>query len=127
MFLGLLLYVRQPYYVLAEMKRGMMAAHPELWQNISPKLPKEILMLLTPTSEKVLNMIYDPDYRTSTQQQTFDYLRRFINQLSTENLGKFLQFVTGTPQCALQHVKIVFNSTGESFARRPVASTCSMS
>ncbi len=55
------------------------------------------------------------------------YLRRFINQLSTENLGKFLQFVTGTPQCALQHVKIVFNSTGESFARRPVASTCSMS
>ncbi len=84
-------------------------------------------MLLTPTTEKVLNMIYEPDFRTFTQQQTFDYLRRFINQLSTENLGKFLQFVTGTPQCALQHVKVVFNSTGESFARIPVASTCSMS
>ncbi len=99
MFLGLLLLC-QPYYVLAKMKRGMMA---ELWQNISPKLPKEILMLLTPTTEKVLNMIYEPDFRTSTQQQTFDYLRRFINQLSTENLGKFLQSVTGlgTPQCAL--------------------------
>lgn len=115
-----------PHYGLAEMRKGMEATHGDLWRRIAGALPMEIFEMLTPTTEKVLAMVIEPNFSSQAEQETYDYLRRFIYQLSPDRLGKFLQFATGTPQCALQKITVAFNSTKESLARRPVASTCSM-
>ena len=115
-----------PHYGLTEMRKGMEAAHGEFWGRVAGSLPMELFEMLSPTTEKVLAMVIEPEFSRSAEEETFDYLRRFIYQLSPERLGKFLQFATGTPQCALQNISVTFNSTKDSFARRPVASTCIM-
>lgn len=78
--------VCQPYYGLVEM-RGMEAAHGELWRRVAGTLPMELMQMLAPTTEKVLAMVIEPDFKNPEQQQTFDFLRRFVHQLSSDDLG----------------------------------------
>ena len=65
-------FLCQPHYALAEMKRGMITAHPELWKYTGSHIPKELLAMLTPTRKHVISMIIEPEFRNSAQQQTFD-------------------------------------------------------
>ena len=118
--------VNQPYFVLCEIKRGMMDSHPELWQRFTPKLTHDLMLSLKPDPQRVWGMIVEQAFRDSREQSTFDFLRRLIFQLDTNTLEKFLQFVTGHPLCGLQMIQVDFNSEGSSFIRRPTANTCAM-
>ena len=118
--------VNQSYFVLCEIKRGMMDWHPNLWQWFTQKLARDLLLSLKPDPQRVWGMIVEPAFRDSREQSTFDFLRRLIFQLDTNTLEKFLQFVTGHSLCGLQMIQVDFNSEGSSFIRRPTANTCAM-
>ena len=53
------------------------------------------------------------------------YLKQYIGSLNSEDLQRFLRFVTGT-SCIASKIKVVFNTlTGA--ARKPSAHTCQTS
>ena len=56
------------------------------------------------------------------QERIMMYLKQYIGSLNSEDLQRFLRFVTGT-SCIASKIKVVFNTlTGA--ARRPSAHTC---
>ena len=117
----------KPHFALSEICRGMNEAHPSFWGRCSnPTLMCSIYEMLVPTSERVLAMVSEPEFQTSGQQRVFDYLRRFIQSLSTDELGKFLRFTTGYSICGPIRLIISFN-TVQGFQRRPTANTCTPS
>ena len=101
--------ISQPQFAIKEMKRGLMSAHPNLWKNCSKEALMEMYPLLTPTPQRVLNMLSEPCFNNATEEAVFDYLRRFVLSLSNDNLCKFLRFATGNPQCGLQKIKVCFH------------------
>ena len=117
----------RPFFALSEIRRGMVDAHPSFWQKCkNPNLTQSLFELLIPTPEKVLSMIPEPECTTMGQQTVFDYLRRYIRSLSSEELGKLLRFITGYSVCGPIAIGIQFNNV-QGFERRPTANTCSPS
>ena len=119
-------WLNQPYFVLCEVKRGMMDSHPKLWQRFTPEVACDLLLSLKPTPQRVWDMIVEPVFKHCQEQNTFDFLRRLIFQLDTNTLENLLQFITGHPLCGLQTIQVEFNSEGSQFFRRPTANTCAM-
>ena len=74
----------QPFYALFEMRRGMIASHPSLWQVCNSTLPGNFYNVLRPTVPRVWDMIIEPTFRNVAESRVFDYLRRFIFSLLTE-------------------------------------------
>ena len=119
--------LEKPYYALSEIRRGMHEAHPSFWVKCNkPSLVTSLYDILTPTTERVLAMVAEPDFQTISQERVFDYLRRFIRSLSSDDLGKFLRFTTGYSVCGPVYLSIEFNSV-QGFQRRPTANTCTPS
>ena len=117
----------KPHFALSEIRRGMQDAHPSFWGMCNnPTLIVSLYDLLQPTTERVLAMVSEPQFNTMSKQTVFDYLRRFIQSLSTDDLGKFLRFTTGFSVCGPGSIKLVFNSV-QGFQRRPTADTCTPS
>ena len=82
--------------------------------------------MLLPTPERVLAMVSELEFQTSSQQTVFYYLHRFIQSLSTDDLGKFLKFTTGYSVCGPVYLSITFNCV-QGFQRRPTPNTCTPS
>ena len=117
----------RPFFALSEIRRGMLDAHPSFWKKCkNPNLTQSLCKLLIPTPEKVLGMIPEPEFHTMGQQTVFDYLRRYIRSLSSEDLGKLLRFMTGYSVCGPISICIEFNNV-QGFERRPTANTCTPS
>ena len=119
--------LEKPYYALSEIRRGMHEAHPSFWVRCNkPSLVTSLYDILTPTTERVLAMVEEPDFHTMSQERVFNYLRRFIRSLSSDDLGKFLRFTTGYSVCGPVHLSVEFNSV-QGFERRPTVNTCTPS
>ena len=117
----------KPYFALSEISRGMQEAHPSLWGHCNnPTLLSSLYEMLLPTHERVLAMVTEPEFHNMGQQRVFDYLRRCIQTLSTNELGRFLRFTTGYSVCGPVHISITFNSA-QGFQRRPTTNTCTPS
>lgn len=117
-------FVHRSYYALIQIRKGLMAAHPKFWSRCTkPELVNRLYGVLAPTTTLVWGMIEEPSFRTPSQEQVFDHLRRFIHSLSVEMLKKFLRFVTGMSVCSHKPIKIAFNSE-EGFKQRPIGHTC---
>ena len=79
---------------------------------------------LIPTPKKVANLLKFPDNMSEDATATSHHLRRFIRELDTDHLKRFLRFCTGSDILTEKCIEISFvNVTG--LARRPIAHTCS--
>ena len=117
----------KPYFALSEIHRGLQEAHPSFWGKCcNPTLMCSVYKMLLPTPERVLAMISEPEFQTSSQQTAFYYLCRLIQSLSTDDLGKSLRFTTGYSICGPVYLSITFNSVQE-FQRRPTTNMCTPS
>ena len=114
----------QPFYASCEIRRGMLAAHPQLWKKCSMEVILQAYAMLTPTVQRVVDML-TTDFKNSSQEAVFDFLRRFILSLKKDDLGKFLRFVTGKPLCGMQSIQVHYHVTDNEFIRRPTTHTCS--
>lgn len=57
------------------------------------------------------------------EERVCGFLRHFIQDLSFDDLARFLRFSTGTSVCCIDHIMLAFNSL-EGVSRRPTANTC---
>ena len=58
------------------------------------------------------------------QTRVFNFLLSFIGNMTSEEVRRFLRFVTGSSVAVSKNISIIFNSLSGA-ARRPIAHTCS--
>ena len=80
-------------------------------------------MTLIASPSKVLQLLEDPPSQSPSEERVFQYLQQFIGNLSVEEVGLFLRFVSGSCVCPSTKLKVSFNRLS-GFARRPIAHTC---
>ena len=61
--------VHQPYFVLQEMRRGMLDSHPRLWKSFKSELAHNLLNSLQPTPQRVWNMICETSFRNKQEEK----------------------------------------------------------
>ena len=69
---------------------------------------------------QVLNLIEEPVLLNPREKKVFEYLQQFIGNSSTEDVGRFLRFVTGSSVCPTRKIQIRISG----YARGPIAHTC---
>lgn len=115
----------RPLHALKCIQRGMIDAHPLLWEELSEADIDCIYRDLVPTPIRVWKTICAPDVLTRQQDITLDYLRRFILSLDRKKLSLFLRFATGSSLMTSVSINVTFNSTPPGYTRSPGANTCS--
>ncbi len=116
----------QPSYAMAEIRRGLLEAHPHLWScRCDPAIVEVLYQKVVPSPTRVWDTVLEPQFENAQEERAFDFLRRFVLSLGKVDLAKFLRFVTGSPQCSLRSIKVSFNRLPPGLQRRPTANTCS--
>lgn len=79
---------------------------------------------LIPTGSGVIRILFFPENMSADELSTANHLKRFVKELTSDKLKRFLRFCTGSDLVAVDKITVNFvNVTG--LARRPVAHTCS--
>ena len=115
----------QPAPFVEEMKLGIPPTFAETFFSILTLPAIDFLFKeQLPTPDKVQEVLTtDDEYLTQDQLNCLYYLNQFIARLDSDELGLFLQFVTGSSVMP-DKITVVFNRlSGE--LRRPIAHTCS--
>lgn len=89
--------MNQPYFVLENIRSGMLTSHSSLWQACSPDVVKSLYRALLPSAAQVWEMVIEPELSSLVQARVFDFFWRFVFSLSVEMLGRLLQFITRKP------------------------------
>ena len=83
----------------------------------------ELFLGMKPNAKKVIKALH-PEIRNESEQQSFDFLKKFIKSLDPSSLKGFLKFVTGSDVLLKdQKISISFYLV-DGLGRRPVAHTC---
>ena len=83
----------------------------------------ELFLGMKPNAKKVIKALH-PEIRNESEQQSFDFLKKFIKSLDPSSLKGFLKFVTGSDVLLKdQKISISFYLV-DGLGRRPIAHTC---
>ncbi|XP_057296222.1 uncharacterized protein LOC130625171 [Hydractinia symbiolongicarpus] len=82
---------------------------------------------LEPTTKKVVALFKNVHTSSSAEQDSFNYLKRYVRGLETIMLKKFRKFITGSDNMVVDTVEKIFTRPESNFSRRPVAHTCTPS
>lgn len=100
----------------------------ECWRGILKPLQtvslSDLYDTLQPTVKKVLNKLSAPRNMNAVEEATVSHLKRFIRNLSKEELCSFLRFCTGCDLMYQDEIKIHFSNLS-GLGRRPIGHTCS--
>lgn len=117
--------VCRPTHALQAIYRGLIAAHPQLWNVISSQDLDRLYSDLVPTGRRVWQLICPVSSKLNQQEEkVYDFLRRFVMSLNPRMLGLFLRFVSGSSYAGSE-IKVDFNAQEAGFKRSPLANTCS--
>lgn len=79
---------------------------------------------LVPSGKNIMKILSFPEALNVEEINTSNHLKRYVKELSSEKLGRFLRFCTGSDLLVSEKITVSFvNVTG--LAKRPVAHTCS--
>lgn len=119
------LYIK-PLGALYGMNSGIPVCHQGFWKDVTIGRLLCLYYALHATPEKVLRVIKEPEYMTSSQATVFGYLLQFVGNMKVEEVRRFLRFVTGSSALTVDEIYIDFN-TLSGVSRRPIAHTCASS
>ena len=85
---------------------------------------QSIYSSLSVSKTKVLNLLTEPNFLSVPEDEVYQYLKRFIGNMSDDELRTFLRFVTGSLVISVPNIDVIFNSL-DGVGRRPVSHTCS--
>ena len=114
----------QPAAALSMLHSGVPKQHASFWATMSLKKLLSVYQALSVSVSKILNLIEEPFMSSSAQDKVYQYLRRFIGNMTQNELSAFLRFVTGSVVVSVPRITITFNSL-QGIARRPISHTCS--
>ena len=94
-----------------------------LWLYYSVDDLHNLYLSLSATSQRVLASIDDPEELDMCQTRVLEYLKQFIGNMKTEEVRRFLRFVTGYSVLLNNRITVMFTALS-GLARRPIAHTC---
>jgi hypothetical protein len=85
---------------------------------------EKVYKKLVPTGRGVICILSFPGNMSPDELSTTNHLKRFVKELTSDNLKRFLRFCTGSDLVAVDKITVNFvNVSG--LARRPMVHTCS--
>ena len=117
-------FLIQPAAALHIMNGGIPSNHRPFWKRMTVDNFYSIYSSLSVSKAKVLNLLKEPSLLSVSQEEIYQYLKRFIGNMSGDELRTFLRFVTGSFVISVPAIDVVFNSL-DGLARRPISHTCS--
>ena len=118
--------VAGPFYIIAEMRKGLTGPGADIWHSISAPTIEHLYTQLQPNAQKVARCI-SCEPSTDKEQLVYDWLLRYISNLEQMELLLFLRFVTGVEVLlGLEKLMVSFESPPglSKTARSPRARTC---
>ena len=117
-------FLVKPAAALNMLNDGIPQQHIAFWRNISVQKLKSLYDVLSVSHSKVLKLLEEPPFCSTSEEDVWLYLRQFIGNMTQDELRAFLRFVTGSFVICLPRISVMFNKL-EGLARRPISHTCS--
>lgn len=116
-------FLIQPAAALHLMNEGIPLEHRPFWKRMAVNNLYSIYSSLSVSKAKVLHLLKEPCLLSISEDEVYQYLKRFIGNMSVDELRTFLRFVTGSFVTSVPTINVVFNSS-DGLARRPISHTC---
>lgn len=116
-------FLHKPLAAISSIHAGIPPQELLFWSNYTVAQFYTIFQCLTASPTKVLELIEEPVMLHAGEKRVFQFLQQFIGNISNEDVGHFLRFVTGSSVCPTKKIQITFNRVS-GLARRPIAHTC---
>ncbi len=115
-----------PMKVLHYLHAGVPVAHRKFWDGFSVLELYDLICSINATPGQILtSLLCNLEELNPAQARVFNFLLMFIGNMKTsEEVQRFLRFVTGSSVSVGKGISVTFNSL-EGAARRPIAHTCS--
>lgn len=98
--------------------------HIMFWNKMSVDKLFLLYKALQASTDKVINVLEEPEFINAAEEEVWLYLRSFIGNLNHGLLRAFLRFVTGSVLLCTSKIYVTFNSLS-GLSRRPIGHTCS--
>lgn len=116
-------FIIQPPAALVAIHSGVPQQHLSFWRGLGVTGLYSIYGAQSVSPAKVLKMFEDAVGTDANEEQILGYLRQYVGSMSTDELRRFLRFVTGSLVCLSCQIQVTFNNL-KGIARRPIAHTC---
>ena len=118
------LFLIKPAAALHMLKQGIPVEHLDFWNSLSIDDLLSLYNAVSVSTEKVLNLLQEPEFENHSEKEVFIFLRKSIGSMSTKELRLFLRFVTGSVVICIKKITVTFNKL-HGLAWRPTSHTCS--
>ncbi len=114
----------KPAAAIQLMNAGISVKHRPFWMHMSVGRFHAVYSSLSASPSKVLDLLIEPTIHNNAQEEVWLYLRRFVGNMTVEEVCTFLRFVTGSFVISVPAIKVTYN-TSDGLGRRPIGRTCS--
>ena len=116
-------FLRKPLAGISCINAGVPQQELPFWKKFTVEELYTVYQCLTATPAKVLDLLDESQVENHSEERIFQFLQQFVGNLSTEEVGIFLRFVTGS-SVPVGKIQVTFNRLC-GLGRRPIAHTCS--
>ena len=88
-------FFNRPLAAFSSFNAGIPDNEQAFWNGFSVEQLYSLYVTLTASPTKVLQLLEDSPSQTPSEERVFQYLQQFIGNLSVEEVGLFLRFVSG--------------------------------
>ena len=104
------------------MRNGIPVEHRIFWMQLNAPMTCYVEATQKPTADKVVAVLQVPENLRQEEETCLHYLKEYIRQLDSDDLSRFIYFITGS---TIMPDRIVVNfSILSGVERRPIAHTC---
>lgn len=118
-------FIHKPAASITAINSGIPIEHTSFWKTLGVERLHRLYRVKSVSPAKVIKMVDEAEALDRNQEKVISYLKQYIGSLNSEDLQRFLRFVTGT-SCITKKIGITFNTLSGA-ARRPIAHTCELS
>ena len=86
-------FLHKPCAAISTMHKGIPNVHAPYWSQKSAIYLYKIHSALNATPAKVLDLLKLPDFENPAEEEVFNYLQRYIGQMNSHHIRRFLHFV----------------------------------
>jgi len=84
----------KPAAALNMMNAGIPKAHQPFWKHMTVEKLYSLYTTLSVSTAKVLSLLSEPVMESASQEEVWHYLRRFVGNMTVDELRTFLCFIT---------------------------------
>ena len=117
------MFIVRPAAAVNQLNMGIPDLHRSFWATMEVSKLFKVYKCMSVSTAKVLSLLQEPQMDTPRKEEVWLYLRRFIGNMTNDELRTFLRFVTGSFVINVSLITTSFNNL-DGLARRPIAHTC---